>query len=214
MRRITLLAGFGGIAFGVLNFIALPIANSPGGSYAPSDATNYVASGHRAAVYVAMYLVTVGFLGLICLLARLRESISVGTQEQPVALSIFWGAGLAAAVCWVAGWAITFSLPIAYAVGGNGFSVGPAQIYTIVEAGFALLFGVGGILLGLTLIVLFLGSRATLPAWLRWVTLIAGVLGLASPAFFPWFALLIWGVVTGIWLLAAARSSASSPLTA
>jgi hypothetical protein len=213
MKPTSLIAGIGGIAFGVLTFAATAVANGPGGNYKASNATSFVASGHRAAVFVALYLVIIAVLGLIVLLAHLREVMSVGTDEQPVALSIFWGTGLAAAVCWAAGWAVALSVPIAYAVGGDGFSIGPAQTYAIVEAGFAILFGPGSILLGLALIILGLAARATLPAWLRWVTVIAGVLGLASPAFFPWFALLIWGVIIGIWLLAAPRTSASSPLT-
>jgi len=214
MKATTVLAGVGGITFGVLALIATVVANSPGGNYTASNATSFVASGHRSAVYVSLYLVTIAVLGLICLLARLREMVSVGADEQPVALSIFWGTGLAAAVCWAAGWAVALSVPIAYAVGGDGFSIGPAQTYAIVEAGLAILFGPGSILLGIALIALFLGGRATLPAWLRWVTLIAGILGLASPAFFPWFALLIWGVVIGVWLLASGRGSASSPVSA
>jgi hypothetical protein len=42
---------------------------------------------------------------------------------------------------------------------------------------------------------------------MRWLTIIVGVLGLASLAFFPWFALLIWAVVAGIWLLMSERTS-------
>jgi hypothetical protein len=48
-----------------------------------------------------------------------------------------------------------------------------------------------------------LASRGVRPAWLRWSTLVAGVGGLASVAFFPSALLILWGIVIGIWLLFA-----------
>lgn len=46
------------------------------------------------------------------------------------------------------------------------------------------LFGSGGGFLGFALIALMLGSRGILPNWLRWVTVVAGVLAIAAPFFF------------------------------
>ena len=213
MKTTTLIGGIGGIVFGVLMFVGLLVAAPPGGSYKASDLTSYVASGHRGVVLVALYLVIVAILGLICLLARLREEVSVGADEQPVALSIFWGTGLAAAVAFVIGWAVSVSVPVAYLFGGDGFSITPSETYAIVEAGDAILLGAGAILLGFALIALFISARTALPTWFGWVTLIAGILGLASPAFFPFFALLIWGLVAGIWLLATTRTTVTAPAT-
>jgi len=45
-----------------------------------------------------------------------------------------------------------------------------------------------------------LGSRLTLPGWLRWSMLVAGLRGVASLAFFPSVLLIAWGIVMGIWL--------------
>ena len=55
---------------------------------------------------------------------------------------------------------------------------------------------------------LFFASNAlypvdVMPQWLRWLTVVAGVCGVAGLAFFPFFLLLIWGIVIGVWLLAA-----------
>lgn len=209
MQRANLFAGIGGIAFGVLTFAALFVASPAGGTYTPSDVLSFVASNHRAAVFVGLYLTTVAALGLVFLLSRLRDVIGgVGDDESGMQNS-FWGLRLASAVCMAAGWAVAFSIPIAYAfAGGGGFTLTSSQTYATIEVGDILVYGPGGIFLGSALIVLFLDGRAALPVWLRWVTLIAGVLGLASPAFFPWFALLIWGVVIGIWLLMSGRASA------
>ncbi|HEV2414333.1 MAG TPA: hypothetical protein VGX27_05960, partial [Candidatus Dormibacteraeota bacterium] len=57
------------------------------------------------------------------------------------------------------------------------------------------------------LIALMVASRGTLPDWLRWVTLILGVLAIAAPAYFPSFAIPIWGMVMGVWLIGAGRFS-------
>ncbi|HEY1336992.1 MAG TPA: hypothetical protein VGF59_05750, partial [Bryobacteraceae bacterium] len=73
-------------------------------------------------------------------------------------------------------------------------------------------FAAGGIMLGAALLVLAVNSSGELPTWLRWLTGVAGVLGLASPAFFPFFALLLWSLVIGIWTLTS--DSAAAPQTA
>jgi hypothetical protein len=49
------------------------------------------------------------------------------------------------------------------------------------------------------------------------MTLGAGVIGLASVAWFPFFVLLVWGVVAGVWMLVAdqpARRPAPSAASA
>jgi len=71
-------------------------------------------------------------------------------------------------------------------------------------------FGSGGILLGAALIALMLGSRGSLPSWLRWLTLVAGVLALTTPFYFSAPAVPIWGIVVGVWLLLARRLRAGS----
>ena len=83
--------------------------------------------------------------------------------------------------------------------------IAPQVTYLISEIGVVFIFGCGAVLLGLAFgILLVAGSRGTLPSWLRWFTLIAGVAGVAGLLFFPFFVVLIWGLVTGIWLIATA----------
>jgi hypothetical protein len=210
MRRTTLAGGAGGIAFGVLTFLSLVIGGAPGGNYTPSDVTKFVSKGHRAGAFVAIYLLLIGVFGLICLLARLREAVSAPADEQGVTRSMFWGTGLAAATSLAIGFCINLSMPIAYAFASNSkFSLTTPEIYAFIEVGAEVALAAGGVLLGISLIVLFLASGDRLPAWLHWVTLIAGILGLASIAFFPWFALLIWSVVAGVWLLASGREASA-----
>jgi hypothetical protein len=202
MTRRPVLAGVGGIAFSVLTIVALFLANPPGGTYKASDAAKYVRGGHHAAVFVSVYLVTLAIFGLVFLLAYLRDVVLGGPDGARVR-RVFWGTGLAAAACLAVGWGIAFGDAIAHAYGGKSVVVAPVLTYLVSEVGAAIIWGPGGILLGIALITLMLGSRTTLPAWLRWSTLVAGLGGFASAAFFPSALLILWGIAIGVWLLIA-----------
>jgi hypothetical protein len=54
------------------------------------------------------------------------------------------------------------------------------------------------------------GSGGRLPAWFRWFSLVVGVLALASMAWLPFFPLLLWGIVAGVWMIAARRGRESA----
>ena len=60
------------------------------------------------------------------------------------------------------------------------------------------------------LIALMLGSRGSLPNWVRWLTLVAGVLALTTPFYFSAPALPLWGIVVGVWLVLAHRRPAGA----
>lgn len=204
MRRGAVFAGVGGIAFGVLTVVALAVENPPGGTYAVSDSVHYVAKGHRVAVLVSVYLALLAVLGLILLLAYLRDAISVLPEKHHLA-RIFWATGLTAAASFAVGIVIEATAALAHLYGGHHLVVAPNITYLISETGAVVFLGCGGILMGFSLIALIVGSGATLPGWLRGVTLIAGLGGIASLAFFPFFLVVIWAIVIGVWLLAAGR---------
>jgi hypothetical protein len=198
MTRPNFIPGLGGVAFGILFFLAMLVSDAPGGEYSESDVTSYLDDGHQGAVIVSLYLAMVAIAGLVTLLASLRGAI---TSSHAWAGRLFWGTGVAAAAALAIGWAIVVTPPASLAVGG-GEAADPKTTYLVTQAGWVIALGAGGLLLGIALVVLMLDSPGGLPAWVRWVTLIAGLLGLASIAFFPFFALLLWGLVIGVWLLA------------
>jgi hypothetical protein len=208
MRAGSTVAGAGAIMFGVLTVVGT-LGGAPGGSYDESSVADYVSKGHFPTIVVTGYLALIGVLGLICLLAYLRERISVEPGRKFVA-SIFWGTGLAAAASFAVSWGLVTGIGVAAAEGGTAASVSHPVTYVISDASLNVLFGSGGILLGFALIALVLGSRGQLPNWLRTVTLIAGVLATGAPFFFPAFAIPIWGIVIGVWLVAAGRVSDSA----
>jgi hypothetical protein len=204
------LAGVGGIAFGVLTVASIELSKAPGGGFNPSDAADYLAKGHRVVAILSAYLGWIGVLGLICLLARLRELLPPGAQW---ARSVFWGTGLAGAASFAVGWGVIGGQVVAHTeAGGSGgtpISIAPDVTYLLSEVGVVFIFGSGATMLGLALIALMLGTGGTLPTWVRWSALVAGLCGVAGLAFFPFFLLLLWAAVIGVWVLTAAADPAA-----
>ncbi|MCW2964600.1 MAG: hypothetical protein JWO17_1852 [Actinomycetia bacterium] len=185
--------GIGGIAFGVLMFVAFVLASPPGGNYTASSVADFVAKGHRTSVIASLYLVLLAVLGLLALLRELARD------------SLAWGLGIASAASIAIGWGLICTPSLALAYGGaGGASIEPSVAYTICEGGFVVLCGAGGVLLGLSLLV----TAVALRGWVRWFAGVVGVIALASAAWFPFFVLLLGGVVLGIWLLTARREPA------
>jgi hypothetical protein len=207
MRSRSALAGVGSIAFGVLTIVGLALTNPPGGTYKASDAAKYVAKGRHVAVFASVYVLLLAVLGLLLLLAYLRDLLSAAPDGERVA-RIFWAMSIGAATSFAVGWAIVLGNAIAHAFGGSGVVVDPAVTYLASELGFSVVFGPAAILLGFALIAFVIGGRALVPAWLRWSTLVAGVAGVVSLAFFPAALVLLWGIVMGIWLLVPSRGPA------
>ena len=86
MRRGAINAGGGAIAFGVLTILGT-FGGSPGGSYDESTVVEYVKSSHFPIVVITGYLAIVGVVGLIFLLAYLRELISAGPDGRLARIS-------------------------------------------------------------------------------------------------------------------------------
>jgi len=213
IREGSALAGVGAIAFSVFTSIAVSVGGAPGGNYVESDVAKYVAIGHLPTVIVTAYMALFGVLGLICVFAYLREVVSLEPAHK-LATNIFWGAGLTAAAALAVGWGLVSGIAVAAAEGGSSnpgntvaASITHSETYALSDTSINVLYGSGGFMLGFALIALMVASRGTLPDWLRWVTLILGVLAIAAPAYFPSFAVPIWGIVVGVWLIAAGRVS-------
>jgi hypothetical protein len=202
MTRSNLISGIGGIAFGILLFVAFVLAGPPGGEYSAEDVANYLDEDRRARAFIAMYLAIAAVAGLVALLSGLRDAIAAGREQWT---RIFWGCGIGAAAAFAIGFAILVTPPLSLAIGG-GEAAEPETTYLVTQAGWLVALGAGGLLLGAALVILMLESGGLLPAWVRWLTLVAGVLGLASLAYLPFWFLLLWAVVVGVWLLTARRA--------
>jgi hypothetical protein len=200
MKKGSVLAGVGGLAFAILPMVGFSIANPPGGSYSASDIADYITKGHRTAVFGSLYLILLSAVGLALLLWQLRESVQ-GSRR-----ALFWGFGAGAVSAWVVGYALAAAVPVAMAFGGaNHVTLTGPTVFTFAEAGWVLMYGAGGLLLGCALIVYAAGPVAE-PAWVRWSTLVAGVVALAAVAWFPFFVVYAWALVLGLRLLVVGRA--------
>jgi hypothetical protein len=206
MRSRAVLAGIGGIAFSVLTFVGLFVANPPGGTYSAHDAIKYVAHGHHVAVFVSVYLLMLSILGLLGLVSFLRDTVVARSDGIQIGRMFAW-LGLASAITLTAGWGIVLGNAIAHAYGGRDVVVPPTTTYLVSEVGAALIWGPGAILLGFALFALAYGTAGTLPGWLRVATVVGGIGGLLGPAFFPSLLVLVWGLVIGVWLVARGQST-------
>lgn len=206
-RSATVAAGIGSIAFGVLTFVAIFVGGPMGGTYGAADSASYISSGHLV-VAVAMALCgLLGVAGLIVLSAYLRQR-----AELEVSGSIWprtaWGLLLGAAICFAVTWGIFVSQPVGNNEAGTNLNVPPTITYAIGITGTEVLFESAATLLGFAMILVAIANLPRLPAWLRWSTLVVGILGITSLAFFTFFPLLLWGIVMGVWLIAGNRQAA------
>jgi len=89
-QRGSTLAGIGGMTFGVLTAAANVVGGAPGGNYVEADVASYVGASHFPIVIATGYLAVLGVVGLICLIAYLREVIGAQPDRANEA-NIFWG---------------------------------------------------------------------------------------------------------------------------
>jgi hypothetical protein len=207
IREGSRLAGIGAIAFSVFTVLAVGVGSAPGGNYSESDVANYVSIGHLPAVIATGYLALLGVLGLICVFAYFREVIGADPSHK-LATDVFWGTGLVAAASQAVAWGLITGIAVAAAEAGSSnpgntlaAPISHAETYALSDTSLNVRYGSGGFMLGFALIALMLASRGTLPAWLRWLTLVIGVLAIGAPAYLPAFAIPVWGVVVGVWLI-------------
>ena len=132
-------------------FTALILVNSPGGGYAESTVTEYLAAAHFPVVLLALCLGLLGVLGLLCLLSYLRELMGHDADAQQLG-NVFWGTGVASGACFAVGWGFVAGQPVAHAEAGSVLAVPPTITHLISETGGSvMIFGSGAMLLGLAL---------------------------------------------------------------
>jgi hypothetical protein len=209
-RANSVVAGVGAIGFAVLTFIAILLVNWPGGGYSESVAKTYVAPGNLPVALAGTLIGLIAVVCLICLLAYLRQAAEESSPAITLVPQIVWAVGLLGAASFGVGWGLVSAQPLAHVEAGVDLGVAPMLTYMISEATSAIIFGPAPMLVGFALIVLTVGSGRALPPWLRWLTLVAGVVALTSLAFFTFFLFLVWSIVIGVWLLISARGAASS----
>jgi hypothetical protein len=201
------LAPTGAFGFVVLTWAAFIVGNPLGGSYSANDVAGFVKGSHHVAVFLSLYFLVFGAIGLVVLLHRLRGAIQSSTRA-----SIFWALAIGGTTAWAAGCVVAVAVPVAMAFGGHGVVLGAPIVYTISEIGWAIAFGAGAVLFGAALVT-FAAGPVAVPAAVRWGTLVAGIAALAGAAWFPFFLVYIWAIGMGLWLAVAGRARATQVVT-
>lgn len=206
-RSATVAAGIGSIAFGLLTPTAFVVLGPMGGNYAAADVASYISSGHVVVAGAMALCGLLGVAGLVCLGAYLRQRAE-SEDSASIWPQTLWGLMLGAAICFAVSWGIIVSQPVGNNEAGVNLNIPPTITYAIGISGTEVVFESAATLLGFALILVATTNRPRLPAWLRWPTLVVGMLGITSLLFFTFFPLLLWGVVMGVWLLAGNRQPA------
>lgn len=206
IKRDRRFAGVGGIAFAVSLVVGFTFFGPRGGRYTDAAIADFVGQSSTRIV-ASIYLFVVSIIGLIVLMAYLSKTcFGVGRQDR-----VAWGTSLLAAASFLIGWGLYFA-PSTSAMSG-GPAIDPAITYAFTNAGLVVLFGVGGILLGIALLTLAMAGHGA-PMWVRLFNGLAGLSALFSWAFLlvshwsanqwlpvPFYLVILWGLVIGIWLL-------------
>ena len=213
MTRDRRLAGIGGIVFAASLVVGFTLFGPKGGRYSAAEIDSFVGQS-SVSLIISIGLVMVSASGLIALMAYLSErSFGPGRRGR-----VSWAASLLAAASILVGWGLYLAPSSAITSGGP--AIDPGVIYVFANAGMVVLFGVGGTTLGIALVMLAVGGRAT-PAWVRTANGIAGVSALVTWAFLvalqwspnqwlpgPFYVVILWGIFVGVWLLLSSPQGA------
>ena len=205
MNRDRRRAGVGGVLFAVSLVVGFTLFGPKGGHYSATEIANFVGQSATALI-VSVYLLIISIVGLIALMAHLSNTwVGAGRQGR-----VTWGASLAAGCSFLIGWGLYLAVPTSVLAGGP--AIDSAITYALMSAGMIVLFGVGGILLGIALITLAAGGSAA-PTWARAFTGLTGLAALLSWAFLlatgwspnqwlpgPFYLVVLWALVIGVWL--------------
>jgi hypothetical protein len=184
--RQTSLAGFGFVA----SFVAgLALVNNPDTDSAPARlAAYYSNSGNRAHLIAAAALLSLSALLWLLFVSGLRERLESQAAGRLATAAAAAGAALLG-VCAT----LLAAIPVAISV--SSAPVPGADIARFVPlAGYVALTFFAMPMMALTLAAASLDvvRAKLLPRWLGFTGLVAAVLMLASFAFFPMFALVLW----------------------
>ena len=195
-------AGLGLLAYGIGTPLTMALIGSPGGDFSAADITAYVSSGHRLTAFLMAYVGGFAALGLLPFAARFRDE--VGSAGRAL-----WGLAVAGTATAVTGWFVVGGVAVAATEGGARVQgIARPVIYLLTEIGN--LVAVCGPAFFAGTIAVLLAVRKAMPVPLRVLTAVAGVCGIAAPAYFPMAVFWLWVLGFGIWA-ALSRGGAAQP---
>lgn len=188
------------------------------GAYSVAATADFVGQS-ATGIAISIYLFVAATIGLVLLMSCLSEAYLVDVRHKRIA----WGTSLLAAVAVTIGWGL-YLAPWT-AVNAGGPAIDPGVSYALISAGFIILFGVSGILLGVALLTLAIGGQAA-PTWVRVSSGLAGLSAVSSWGFLvvghwspnqwlpvPYYFVVLWGLAIGVWLLSSPSRTDAPPTT-
>ena len=215
-RALERWAALGGVLYVVLFVVGtiFLVGGEPSGKAPPGEVIRWYAdSGHRGRISLGWALVGLGLFFFLWFLAALRTTLlRLVADGFLVTLATVGGAVYAALV--LAAIAVNAGIKT-MSDDTYRHQVYPELIHAANDAGYVL-HATAGVVIGAMMIATSLAvlrARAV-PVWLGWVGVVAGIIALASIAFFPWFLIALWLLVASGLLFVAnspRRASASAP---
>ena len=193
-------AGLAGLVYVVLFVVGLIVLlkGLPDASAPPDEVRRYYSDGgNRNHIHVGWLLILIGVFFFVWFVGALREVVRrLAGDGQLTTVTTVGGAVYAATTL------VGFSLDEAiYTMSDDTYkhTVYPGLIHAANDAGYTI-HSAGGAALGAMIVAVSLaalGARA-IPAWLGWLSFVAGLVVIFSIFFFPWFVIAIWLVVASV----------------
>ena len=207
-RGLERWAALGGVLYVVLFVIGtiLAVGDEPAGDAPPSKVVSWYAdSGHRDRISIGWVLIGLGLFFFLWFLSALRQAVIrlVGEGFLPTLATV--------------GGAVYATLALAAAAVNMGIKtmsddtyrhqVFPELIHAANDTAYVL-HSTGGAGIGAMMIAASLAVVRTrsLPVWVGWIGVVAGIIALASIVFFPWFLIALWLLTASVILFMSSRA--------
>ena len=193
-------AALSGAAYVVLFVVGTIVffSGAPSGDDSPSKfAAWYRDSGHRDQVHTGWILIGLSVFFLFWFIAALRRSVAASDRDGLLTTIIGLGGGVYAACALTA-----VALEDAIRTMNDDtyqHQVFPPLIHAVDDAGWVIhASGAAGLSAMIIAASYAFMSRRTWPRWAGWVSIVVGVLTLASVVFFPQFLFLLWILIVSV----------------
>ena len=193
-------APLAGIVYVVLFVVGIILVagGRPAADAPPSKVIPYYQHGsHRDRVHLGTFLILIGVFFLIWFVGALRELVRSYAGEGILATVTGIGGAVYAALT-LAGVAVEEGI---YTMSDDTYrhEVYPGVIHAANDVGY-MLHSAGGVGVGAMIVAVSLAAlRArALPAWVGWLSVLAGIVSIFAFAFIPWFVIAVWLVVASV----------------
>jgi hypothetical protein len=214
-RGIERWAALGGLAYVVLFIVALIVSENgqPSSDAAPAKVAAFYSQGsHRDRIAFGWLIMLVGFLFFIWFLGALAQTVRRLTADALLARVTLIGGTIYAALG-IAGGSLSTAIKT-MSDDTYKHQVYPELIHLASDAGYVIHSGGGAGAAAMMVAASIAALRArSVPAWLCWLGVVAGIAAIFSIFFLPWLIIGLWLVVASILMFASGRSKTASAAT-